>query len=138
MADTEPASLIPQSHRDLAENAAVAILTTFGPDGFPQSTAVGYLFDDDVFRITVSSDKQKLKNLRRVPECTVFLLDVANTFRTVEVRGRAEIIPDDDFTWAAKIAESRGGSVEDVRRITPPGTRRFCIAVHPIKVNTYG
>jgi hypothetical protein len=56
----------------------------------------------------------------------------------VEVRGRAEIIPDDDFTWAAKIAGSRGGSVEDVRRITPPGTRRFCIAVHPIKVNTYG
>jgi PPOX class probable F420-dependent enzyme len=138
MTADDSASLIPDSHRDLAEHAAVAILSTLGPDGFPQSTAVGYWLDGGVFRITVSDDRQKLKNLRRRPECTIFLLDLANTYRTVEVRGRAELIPDDDFVWAAKIAECRGGTVEDVRRVTPPGAHRFCIAVRPVKVNTYG
>jgi PPOX class probable F420-dependent enzyme len=138
MSATGAVNAIPTSHRDLAEQAGIAILSTFGADGFPQSTAVGYLLDDDVFRITVASGKQKLKNLRQRPECTVFILDPLNPHRTLEVRGRAELIPDDDFVWAAKIAESRGGSVEDVRRITPPGERRFCIAVHPVKSNTFG
>lgn len=132
-------NLIPDSHSDLAANAAVAILSTIGADGFPQTTAVGYWLDDDgLFRITVSDDKQKLKNLQRTPECCIFLLDITNTYRTVEVRGRAEIIPDDDFVWAAKIAESRGATVDEVRRVTPPGAHRFCITVHPVKVNTNG
>ena len=131
-------SAIPDSHRELAETAGIAILTTLGADGFPQSTAVGYLLDGDVFRFTVSSGKQKVRNLRRTPECTVFLVDPANLYRTVEVRGRAELIADDDFAWAARIAESRGSDVENVRRITPPGEQRICIAVHPVKVNTYG
>jgi hypothetical protein len=43
-----------------------------------------------------------------------------------------------DLVWAAKIAESRWGSVEDVRRITPAGECRLCIAVHPVESNTFG
>jgi len=31
-------SAIPDSHRDLAEGESLAILTTIGADGFPQST----------------------------------------------------------------------------------------------------
>jgi PPOX class probable F420-dependent enzyme len=139
MSATGALNAIPISHRDLAEAAGIAVLSTIGPDGFPQSTAVGYLLEpDDVFRITVSSDKQKLRNLQQRPECTVFIIDPVNAHRTLEVRGRAELIPDDDFAWAAKIAESRGGSIEDVRRITPAGAHRFCIAVHPVKSNTFG
>jgi PPOX class probable F420-dependent enzyme len=131
-------SIIPDSHRRLAEAAGIAVLSTFGPDGFPQSTAIGYLLDEDVFRITVSSGKQKLRNLRRKPECNLFVLDVANPHRTLEVRGRAELIADDDFAWATKIAESLGSSLDEVRRITPPGEQRFCIAVHPVKTITFG
>jgi PPOX class probable F420-dependent enzyme len=131
-------SLIPESHRSLAQDAGTAILSTFGHDGFPQSTAVGYLLDEDVFRFTVSSEKQKVKNLQRRPECTVFLVDPTTPFKTLEVRGRAELIDDHDFGWASRIAESRGSSVEQVRRITPAGAHRVCIAVHPVKVNAYG
>jgi PPOX class probable F420-dependent enzyme len=122
----------------LAEKTGLAILSTFGPDGFPQSTAVGYILDGEVFRISVASGKQKVKNLRRKPECTVFIVDPTDSHRTLEVRGRAELIPDDDFVWAAQVAGRRGASVEDVRRITPPGETRFCIAVHPVKANTFG
>ncbi|WP_261570036.1 PPOX class F420-dependent oxidoreductase [Frankia gtarii] len=131
-------TLIPQTHQDLAQNAAVAILTTLGPDGAPQTTAVGYLLDDGVFRISVSSDKQKLKNLQRTPQCSLFLLDIANVYRTVEVRGNAEVLLDEDYTWAAKIAESNGRTADDIRKLTPPGEQRYSIAVHPTKVNTFG
>ena len=130
--------IIPDSHRDLAESAGTAVLTTLGPDGFPQSTAVGYLLDGEVFRMTVTGARQKLRNLQRRPECTVFVFDPASTGRTLEVRGRAEIIPDDDLAWAARIAGSLGSSVDEVRRLTPPGAHRFCIAVHPVKANTFG
>jgi PPOX class probable F420-dependent enzyme len=132
------AATIPDSHRDLADRGGIAILSTFGVDGFPQTTAVGYLYDGGAFRMTVTSARQKLKNLQRRPECTVFIVDPANVYRTLEVRGRAELIPDDDLSWAARIAESNGGSVEQVRSLTPPGERRFCISVHPVKVATYG
>ena len=131
-------SAISDSHRALAEDGSLAILSTFGADGFPQTTAVGYLLDGDVFRITVSSGKQKLKNLQRKPECSLFLIDPSNAYRTLEIRGRAELLPDDDYAWAAKIAESNGSTVDYVRSITPEGERRFCIAVHPVKVRTYG
>ncbi|MCM3922982.1 PPOX class F420-dependent oxidoreductase [Frankia sp. AiPs1] len=131
-------TLIPETHRDLAQNAEVAILTTLGPDGAPQTTAVGYLLDDGVFRISVSSDKQKLKNLQRTPQVSLFLLDITNVYRTVEVRGTAEVILDDDYTFAAKIAESRGRTADDIRKLTPPGEHRYCIAVTPAKINTFG
>jgi PPOX class probable F420-dependent enzyme len=130
--------IIPESHRALAKSAGVAVLTTIGPDGYPQSTAVGYLLDGDLFRMTVASGKQKLKNLQRRPECSVFVFDPATTHRTLEIRGRAELIPDDDFAWAARIAESLGSSVEEVRRIHPPGEHRFCVTVHPVKATTFG
>jgi PPOX class probable F420-dependent enzyme len=131
-------SIIPDSHRDVAESAGIAVLSTIGSGGYPQSTAVGYLLDGDVFRFTVSSDKQKLKNLRRKPECSVFVFDPANLHKTLEIRGKAELIPDDDYVWAAKIAERGGSTAEVVRGLTPAGERRFCIAVHPVKVNTFG
>jgi PPOX class probable F420-dependent enzyme len=130
--------IIPASHRSLVETAGVAVLTTLGPDGFPQSSAVSYWLDGEVLRMTVTSGKQKLKNLQRTPECTVFVLDPANVYRTVELRGRAELIADDDLVWAAKIAESRGSTLDEVRRLTPPGEQRFCISVHPVKANTFG
>lgn len=131
-------SLIPDTHRELAESAGTAILSTLGPDGFPQTTAVGYWLDGDVFRISVSTDKQKLKNLQRTPECSVFIIDFSNPYRTLEVRGRADVIADDDYEWAAKIAESRGSTADVIRKLTPAGERRFSIAVHPVKVATFG
>jgi PPOX class probable F420-dependent enzyme len=131
-------TILPDTHLDVAHSSPVAVLSTFGPDGFPQSTAVGFLLDGDVFRISVGTDKQKFKNLQRRPECSLFIFDPANQHRTLEVRGRAELIPDDDYTWAAQIAGRHGGSADDVRRVAVPGSRRFCIAVHPVKATTFG
>ena len=83
---------VPDSHRDLLD-AATAILATNGADGKPQVTAVAFLFDpaDQRVKISLNDTRQKVKNLRRDPNATLFILDPANPYRTLEIRGRAEL-----------------------------------------------
>ncbi len=132
-------SIIPDSHRELAEAAGIAVLSTFGPDGFPQSTAVGYLLDGDLFR----ANGQLRQAETEKPATAAGMHAIHPGPRQPSPHARSprpsrSLIADDDFTWAAKVAESRGGTVDDVRRITPPGQHRFCITVHPVKTTTYG
>jgi len=127
--------VIPDSHRDLAEKGGVGFLTTLGPDGSPQTTAVGFFFDHDAFLVTVKSSRQKVANVGRRSDCTLFLVDPANPYHALEIRGRAELVPDDDYVLAAKVAEHNGATVEQVRALDGPGEHRLCIRIHPVKCN---
>ncbi len=130
-----PAS-IPESHRDLL-GTDVAMLATIGSDGFPQVTALWFLFDDDgVIRLSLNNTRQKLKNLQTNPECTFFILDRANPYRTLEIRARAEVTPDTDLAFAGKLGAKYGGF--DVSTNDHPGETRLVVTLHPVKVNTWG
>ena len=82
---------LPGSHRDLLAAPGVAVLTTIGADGYPQSTAIWFLADEDVVRISLHTGRQKYRNLRRNPHATLFLLDPTNPYRTLELRGDVTI-----------------------------------------------
>jgi PPOX class probable F420-dependent enzyme len=126
----------PQSHQDLLK-AEVGILATFGPDGYPQVTALWFLFDEDgTIRLSLNDARQKVKNLRAHPECTFFVLDTTNPYRTLEVRARAQIQPDVDYAFARKLAAKYGG-VEFWTR-DRPGENRVVVSLQPIKANTWG
>ena len=84
---------IPDTHRDVAEAQTMAVLGTLGPDGFPQLTALGFLYVDGVFKLSVSDARQKLKNLQRAPECSLFVFAPESQYRYLEVRGRATLDP---------------------------------------------
>ena len=125
-----------ESHQDLL-NAEVAILATIGPDGHPQVTALWFLFDDDgTLKLSLNTTRQKVKNLQRQPECTFFVLDTANPYRTLEVRARAEMVPDLDYAFAKKLAAKYGGV--DLSANDGPGETRVVVSLHPSKVNTWG
>ena len=125
-------TVFPVTHRDLLE-ADVAILATIGPDGYPQVTALWFLFDEDgTVKLSLNTTRQKVKNLREHPECTLFILDRANPLRTLEVRARAEVDPDDDYAFADKLG--RKYSV-NLRIMDRPGERRVKVTLRPIKVN---
>ena len=80
---------VPQSHRDLLETPLVATLATVDPQSRPQSTAVWYFVDDNgELTGSVTSDRQKYKNLRSNPNCSLLIIDPQNPFRTLEVRAR--------------------------------------------------
>jgi PPOX class probable F420-dependent enzyme len=122
----------PESHRDLLETDT-AILATMGRDGYPQVTALWFLLDDDgVLKLSLNTTRQKVKNLRERPECTLFILDRANPLRTLEVRARAELSPDDDYAFADKLGKKYGA---DVRMMDRPGESRVVVTLRPVKVN---
>jgi PPOX class probable F420-dependent enzyme len=125
---------IPDSHKDLL-HTGVGILATIGRKGFPQVTALWFLYDevDGLVKISLNTTRQKLKNLQANPKCTFFILDTANTGRWLEIRARAEITPDPDYAFADQVSPKYGGL--DFRKIDPPGESRVKVTLHPVKVN---
>jgi len=122
---------LPESHRDLL-TSRVVMLATIGSDGYPQVTAIGFMLDDDdTIKVSLNTTRQKVKNLRAHLECTLFFLDLANPLRTLEIRARAEIQPDDDFVFATRYSQQRGF---DVRRMDRPGETRVVVTLRPVKV----
>ncbi len=128
---------IPASHRDLLDNNQIDIVATVGPDGVPQVTAAWFLAEaDGTIRMSLNEARQKVKNLKRHPESTIFFVDPANPYRTLEIRGRAEIEPDPDYTFADRISAKYGGA--DLRAMDKPGESRTAVTFALNKVNTFG
>lgn len=124
---------IPDSHRDLLD-APVASLATVGPDGRPQVSAVWFLADGDTVRLSLSSARQKTRNLLARPQANLFILDLANPARYVELRGDATLVPDDDYEFADRLA-AKYGNVVDIRVMDQPGDQRYVVTIDPVRVN---
>lgn len=127
---------VPASHRALLD-VPVGVLATIGPDGFPQVTALWFLYDEaeGAVRFSLNTSRQKTKNLRVHPEVSFLVLDPASPYRTLEIRGRAELQPDDDYALAGRVGQKYG---TDLRQIDKPGERRVAVTLRPMKVNTWG
>ena len=115
----------------------MAVLATQGADGFPQVSALWFLYDEDgVLRLSLNTTRQKIKNLQDRPQVTLFILDPANPYRTLEVRARAELAPDPDYVFAKKLGAKYGGA--DLAANDRPGETRAVVTLHPVKINTWG
>jgi len=123
---------IPDSHRDLLE-AEVATLATVGEDGYPQVSEVWFLTEGDQIAISLNTSRQKTKNLRTEPACALLILDLANPYRYLEIRGTADLAPDDDYEFADKVGAKYGGA--DLREHDGPGDRRVVVRIVPARVN---
>jgi PPOX class probable F420-dependent enzyme len=123
---------VPESHRDLLQ-ADVAMLATVGRDGFPQVTALWFLLDEDgALKLSLNTARRKTRNLRAHPECTLFILDRANPYRTVEIRARAELTPDPDYIFARTLGRKYGNA--DLRAMDQPGEQRVMVTLRPVRV----
>lgn len=122
---------IPESHRDLLD-ASVATLATIGPDGRPQLSEVWFLQDGDSVALSLNETRQKSKNLLRDPKITLFILDVANPYRYLEIRGDAEVAYDDDYEFAAKVGAKYSA---DLSTRDNPGERRLAVRIKPTRIN---
>jgi PPOX class probable F420-dependent enzyme len=125
---------IPDSHRDLLE-AQVATLGTIGSDGRPQLSEVWFIAEGDTIRMSLNTSRQKVKNLQRQPGCSVLILDIANPYRYLEIRGDAEIVPDADYAFADKL----GAKYEsDLRTRDEPGESRVIVTVQASRIRAWG
>jgi PPOX class probable F420-dependent enzyme len=126
------APTIPDEFKDLLD-APTAILATNGPSGRPQVTAVSFLYDaeDGLLKISLNDTRQKTKNLRRDPKATLFIVDPQSPFRTLEIRGDAELRPDPDFSGCARVGAKYNA---DFRVHDKPGETRTLVVLHPARV----
>ena len=122
---------IPPSHRDLLDGQ-FATLGTVSPEGRPQLSEVWFLADGDTIGISLNTSRQKTKNLLANPVATVLLLDLANPYRYLEIRGDAEITPDDDYAFADRVGAKYNANP---REHDQPGQGRVVVIIRPVRVN---
>ncbi len=127
-----PAPSVPSTHTDLLD-ASVATIATVGPDGRPQVSAVWFLADEGAVKVSLNVARQKTKNLAANPAVTVFILDLANPARYLEIRGDATVDADDDYAFAERLGAKYGGA--DLRAMDGPDGRRVVITVDPVRIN---
>jgi len=130
--DVATTTTIPETHTDLL-SASTAILGTVGPDGRPQLSAVWFVADGDELKVSLNSTRQKTKNLRANPAVNLFILDLENPQRYLEVRGDAELAEDPDRAFAGGPVSEKYGV--DVRTFDAPGATRVVVTVRPTRIN---
>jgi PPOX class probable F420-dependent enzyme len=126
---------IPSTHRDLLESAIPVALATIGPSGHPQVTAIWAVLEGDVVITSLAGVRQKLKNLVARPEATVFVIDPANPYRTLEVRGDVTIEPDPELITLKKVLAAYG---TDLAAFPGPLEERTTVTLHPSRVVAIG
>ncbi len=85
-----------------------ATLATVGPDGRPQLSEVWFLAEDDTIGLSLNPRGQKTRNLMANPAANLFLLDLVVPYRYLEIRGDAQISPDDDYFLADRLHAKYG------------------------------
>ena len=124
---------IPDSHRDLLD-AQVAVFGTIGSSGRPQLSGIWFLAEDDTVKLSLNTARQKLKNLQANPKCSLIIFGDP-PYRYIELRGDAEITPDDDYSFADKVGAKYGA---DLRTRDQPGDTRVVVTIHPKRIVAWG
>ncbi|MEU5340236.1 MULTISPECIES: PPOX class F420-dependent oxidoreductase [unclassified Streptomyces] len=83
------------SVRALLDGKNFAGVATLGPGGAPQNSVVWFKREGDTVLFSSTDGRQKIRNLRRDPRISVSVYDLADPYTSVEIRGTAEILPDE-------------------------------------------
>jgi PPOX class probable F420-dependent enzyme len=136
MEPTNIISHVPESHRDLLNAPLPFVLTTVDRHARPQSSVVWCFVDHDgALKGSTLTNRQKYRNLRRNPACSVLVIDPDNDHRTLEIRANAELVPDPDKSTVRAIAPKYGADPDRLGRA--PGDR-VTIVFQPVKIVTMG
>jgi PPOX class probable F420-dependent enzyme len=122
---------IPASHRDLLDGQ-FATLATIGSDGRPQVSEVWFLAEGDTVGLSLNTARQKTRNLTANPAVNLFLLDLGSAYKYLELRGDAEVTPDDDYEYADKVGAKYSANLRD-RDL--PGEKRVKVTIRPTRIN---
>ena len=118
-------AIIPESHRDLLEDAVIVALATLMPDGQMQVTPVWCSYDGTHIIVNATADRQKHKNMVEHPQVTVMAFDPKDQFRYLEVRGVVEEIT----------AEGGGESMNALSLLYTGKPKRYGIEAPPREVS---
>ncbi|GGT12445.1 PPOX class F420-dependent oxidoreductase [Streptomyces chromofuscus] len=132
-ASTSPVPLDDQV-RALLDGGNFAGVATIGPDGAPQNSVVWIKREGDTVLFSSTEGRQKVRNLRRDPRVSLSVFDLANPYTSVEIRGTAEILPDEHKRLPYELSHKylgvdppaeKDGEVRVIVRVVPKKIVRF-------------
>lgn len=130
-------SVIPESHKDLLESTALAAVATVGPGGAPQVNPVWFGWDGALLSFSQTTVRQKLRNLHKDERIALSIVDPANPYRYLEIRGKVvEFIPDPEKAFIDAMSQKYLGLEK-----YPWGTaeeQRVIVVVEPERALTMG
>lgn len=128
---------IPASHADLLESTALAHVATIGPNGAPQVNPVWFGFDGTNVLFSQTTARQKYKNLQANADIALSIVDPANPYRYVEIRGKVvRFDPDPDYAFINSMAKKYMGV--DEYPWHQPGDVRVVVVVEPERTSQMG
>lgn len=123
-----PAHLVP-----LLEEPNYGHLGTIRPDDTVQVNPMWFLYDGQTIRFTHTTKRAKYRNLMRNPAMSISILDPADAFSYLEVRGRlVEVIPDPEGDFYVLLGRRYGNSAQQ----PPPDRADRVILVMSIESTT--
>lgn len=129
--------IIPEAYLPLLETTALAHIATLGPNGDPQSTPVWFGWDGTYLKFSLTKRRQKYHNLQRDPRIALSLVDPANAYRYLEIRGKVDHIEDDpDLAFINSMAKKYLG--KDRYPWHRPGDERVVVFVAPERTTQMG
>jgi PPOX class probable F420-dependent enzyme len=128
---------IPASHADLLDSKALANVATIGPDGAPQNNPVWFAYDGTHLLFSQTTGRQKYRNLKASPAVALSIVDPANPYRYLEVRGVVdEIVDDVDNAFIDSMAQKY---IDQPKYPwNQPGDHRVVVKVRPVKTSQMG
>jgi PPOX class probable F420-dependent enzyme len=128
---------IPDSHRDLLEGKSFAHVATIGPNGEPQNNPVWFDWDGKQLKFSQTKKRQKYRNVKREPRVAISIIDPANPYRYLEIRGRVVRVDEDpDYAFIDKMAKKYIG--QDKYPWHQPGDERVVVVVEPERTTQMG
>jgi PPOX class probable F420-dependent enzyme len=120
--------------RRLLDGPNFAVLATINPDGAPQTSAMWIGRDGDDLLFSTVEGRRKHRNIVRDPRISVTVLDAADPYNYVELRGSATITEDVGRKVDNELSWCYDGKDVDP---DPPGTVRLVVRVVVDKATGY-
>jgi len=84
-----PIGPLPVSHLDLLASPVLGQLATVDSHLRPQVNPVWFIWDDNRLVLSIKPETVKFRNLRKNPAVALSILDPKNSYRYLELRGKA-------------------------------------------------
>lgn len=130
---------VPATYADLLEANGFAFVATTGPHQVPHVSPTWYLWyaANRHLLISLTTGRQKYRNMRRDPHVAACIPDPQNPYRHIKIRGTAEAIePDVNHRLINALAKKYLDQDEYAPHM--PGDVRVVVRIKPQRVRYFG
>lgn len=120
-----------EATRRLLDGQNFATVATLNPDGAPQTSVVWIKREGDTIVFSTTTGRQKARNLSRDPRISLSIFAAADPYRSVEIRGTAELVADGAKSLPKELSQKYLGEDPPLEE---PDVDRLIVRIIPTRV----